>query len=178
MAARHVAIGQPVHEAEAHGIRILVSALPDSYVVYTNVELPTGRPGQTLEHDAVVIAPHGVYTVELKSWGGRIQGNRDRWTLADGTPAHLSPRPSVGIEPHAPKLVQSHRRRPPRRRAPGRRHLPWPDTQLHYPGPRRLLAVTTWLRDRRACQGPAARAQALRAACGPSRSLARYRTTR
>ena len=85
MGARHQAIGRPVHEAEAHGIRILVNALPDSYIVYTNVELPTGRPGQTLEHDAVVIAPYGVFTVELKSWPGRIQGNRDRWTLADGT---------------------------------------------------------------------------------------------
>lgn len=103
MAARHVAIGQPVHEAEAHGIRILVSALPDSDVVYTNVELPTGRPGQTLEDDAVVIAPHGVYTVELKSWGGRIQGNRDRWTLADGTLAQ-SPIPLVN---HKAKLLKT-----------------------------------------------------------------------
>jgi serine/threonine protein kinase len=103
MAARHVPIGQPVHEAEAHGIRILVSALPDSYVVYTNVELPTGRPGQTLEHDAVVIAPYGVYTVELKSWGGRIQGNRDRWTLADGTLAQ-SPIPLVNYKA---KLLKS-----------------------------------------------------------------------
>lgn len=103
MAARHFAIGQPVHEAEAHGIRILVSALPDSYVVYTNVELPTGRAGQTLEHDAVVLAPHGVYTVELKSWGGRIQGNRDRWTLADGTLAQ-SPIPLVN---HKAKLLKS-----------------------------------------------------------------------
>lgn len=84
MAARHVEIGKPVHAAEAQGIRVLVSALPDSYTVYTNVELPTGRPGQTYEHDAIVIAPHGVFTVELKSWGGQIQGNRDRWTLSDG----------------------------------------------------------------------------------------------
>lgn len=84
MPARHVPIGQPVHAAEAHGIRVLISALPETYTVFTNVELPTGRPGQTYEHDAVVVAPHGVYTVELKSWGGQIHGNRDRWTLADG----------------------------------------------------------------------------------------------
>ena len=103
MAARHVAIGRPVHEAEAHGIRILVNALPDSYVVYTNVELPTGRPGQTLEHDAVVIAPHGVFTIELKSWGGRIQGNRDRWTLPGGT---IVPSP-IPLVNHKAKLLKS-----------------------------------------------------------------------
>ncbi|MFT5687007.1 MAG: serine/threonine protein kinase, partial [Myxococcota bacterium] len=39
---------------------------------------------QTFEHDAVVIAPHAVFTVELKSWGGTITGNRDRWTLDSG----------------------------------------------------------------------------------------------
>ena len=32
-----------------------------------------------------MLGPHAVFTVELKSWGGRIVGNRDRWTLADGT---------------------------------------------------------------------------------------------
>ena len=85
MPARHHAKGRPVHEAEARGIHRLVSGLPDNYVVYSNIELPTGIRGQTYEHDAVVVAPHGVFTVELKSWGGTITGNRDRWTLVDGT---------------------------------------------------------------------------------------------
>jgi serine/threonine protein kinase len=85
MAARHIPKGRPVHEGEARGIQALVKALPDNYVVFTNLELPADRPGQTFEHDAIVIAPHAVFTVELKSWHGRIVGNRDRWTLADGT---------------------------------------------------------------------------------------------
>lgn len=84
MAARHHKKGEPVHLAEARGIRALVTGLPEKYVVYSNIELPTGQRGQTYEHDAVVVAPHGVFTVELKSWGGTITGNRDRWTLADG----------------------------------------------------------------------------------------------
>ncbi len=84
MSARHFPVGAPVHSAEAAGIRALVSALPSSCAVWSNIELASGRPGQTFEHDAVVIAPHAVFTVELKSWGGRIEGNRDRWTLADG----------------------------------------------------------------------------------------------
>ncbi|MGA3123998.1 MAG: protein kinase [Polyangiaceae bacterium] len=85
MPARHVPKGHPVHDAEARGIQALVRALPDNYWVFSNIELPSDRRGQTFEHDAIVLAPHAVFTVELKSWGGRIVGNRDRWTLADGT---------------------------------------------------------------------------------------------
>jgi serine/threonine protein kinase len=85
MTARHVSKGKPVHDAEARGIQALVRALPDNYLVFSNIELATDRRGQTFEHDAIVVAPHAVFTVELKSWGGRITGNRDRWTLADGT---------------------------------------------------------------------------------------------
>lgn len=85
MPARHHPKGRPVHDAEARGIHRLVSGLPPSFTVYSNIELPTGIRGQTYEHDAVVVAPHGVFSVELKSWGGTITGNRDRWTLADGT---------------------------------------------------------------------------------------------
>ena len=84
MPARHIAKGQPVHDAEARGIQALVRALPDHYWVFSNIELGSDRRGQTFEHDAIVLAPHAVFTVELKSWGGRIVGNRDRWTLADG----------------------------------------------------------------------------------------------
>jgi len=84
MPARHVAKGPPVHDAEARGIQALVRALPDNYWVFSNIELGSDRRGQTFEHDAIVLAPHAVFTIELKSWGGRIVGNRDRWTLADG----------------------------------------------------------------------------------------------
>lgn len=85
MPARHVPKGQPVHDAEARGLQALVRALPDNYWVFSNLELASDRRGQTFEHDAIVLAPHAVFTVELKSWGGRVVGNRDRWTLAGGT---------------------------------------------------------------------------------------------
>lgn len=85
MTARHVPVGIPVHDAEARGIQALVRALPDNYWVFSNLDLASDRRGQTFDHDAIVVAPHAVFTVELKSWGGRISGNRDRWLLADGT---------------------------------------------------------------------------------------------
>lgn len=95
MAATWIEIGKAVHEAERQGLVYLVEALPLGYVVFSNVSLPTGRRGQFFEHDAVVVAPHGVFTVELKSWSGTTRGNRDRWTLSDGTAA-ASPLPLVG----------------------------------------------------------------------------------
>lgn len=86
--ARHLRVGQPVHRHEKEAIDFLVQNLPANYLVYSNVELATGRPGQTFEHDAIVVAPHAVFTVEIKSWGGSIRGNRDRWTLSDGSIWH------------------------------------------------------------------------------------------
>ncbi|MSP74267.1 MAG: hypothetical protein EXR76_19215 [Myxococcales bacterium] len=90
MPAVHVAIGKPVHDKERQGIAALVGCLPSNYIVYSNLDVPSGQRGQTYEHDAIVVAPHGVFTVELKSWGGTITGNRDRFTLSDG---HVMPSP-------------------------------------------------------------------------------------
>lgn len=111
MAARHKEKGSPAHDAERRGFRALIAALPASYTVYTNIDLPTGhRAGQTYEHDAIVVAPHAVFTVELKSWGGVITGNRDRWTLADGAPRQ-SPIPLVLAKARALKGQLQARRR-------------------------------------------------------------------
>lgn len=86
--ARHLRVGAAVHRLEKEAIDFLVQNLPANCLVYSNVELATGRPGQTFEHDVIVIAPHAVFTVEIKSWGGIIRGNRDRWTLSDNTLWH------------------------------------------------------------------------------------------
>jgi serine/threonine protein kinase len=90
MPAQHIPIGRPVHEKERQGIAALVGCLPGKYVVYSNLDVPAGERGRTYEHDAIVVAPHGVFAVEMKSWGGAIVGNRDRFTLSDG---HVVPSP-------------------------------------------------------------------------------------
>jgi hypothetical protein len=67
MSARHHPIGRPKHAGEQRGIDLVVSALPDDYEVYSNVDLATGRRGgHTYEHDLLILAPHAVFTVELK----------------------------------------------------------------------------------------------------------------
>ncbi|MBK9263272.1 MAG: protein kinase [Polyangiaceae bacterium] len=111
MPAKLVQIGKPKHRDEARGIQLVASTLPNDYVVYANVDLASGRrAGHTFEHDALVLAPHAVFAVELKSWGGRISGNRDRWTLEDGTPVP-SPIPLIAEKARVLKGVLTARSR-------------------------------------------------------------------
>lgn len=85
--AKHFPAGKP-HDNERRAIRFLTERLPNNYEVFTNLLLPTGRPGQTYEHDAVIVARHAIFAVEFKHWGGPVQAGRDRWILDDGTLVH------------------------------------------------------------------------------------------
>lgn len=82
MPAFHKAIGKALPNERA-AIAFLRDALPDGYYLITNVELSAGR-NRTYEHDAIVVAPHMVFPVELKAYSGRTVGNRDRWELEGG----------------------------------------------------------------------------------------------
>ena len=78
MTAKFVPIGEPAHDAERQALRFLVDNLPDEYVVYGNPWL-VEQSGAVFELDAVVIAPHAVYVVEIKSYRGSISGNDSDW---------------------------------------------------------------------------------------------------
>ena len=79
--AHYIPIGAPTNRAEEDGIRLLRDALPDHDVVIGNFELQLPRRKNTMEYDAVVITQTGVYAVEIKGWGGKIQGDVRRWQL-------------------------------------------------------------------------------------------------
>lgn len=82
-------VGAFAHDAEARAIQWMATELPEDWDLYSNVHLQTGRrPAETYEHDVIVVAPHGVYTVELKAFHGTVRGGRDRWQLADGRWVH------------------------------------------------------------------------------------------
>ena len=82
---KHTPKGPP-HKNERAAILHLKERLPDSFHVFTNLELAVERRhASTYEHDAVVLTPYMVFAVELKHWGGAIRAGRDRWTLDDGT---------------------------------------------------------------------------------------------
>lgn len=82
MAAKHISLGDPAHEAERQAIRFLVEGLPASYTVYSNAWL-VERSGASYELDAVVVAPHAIYIVEIKSYRGVIEGNDFDWYVPE-----------------------------------------------------------------------------------------------
>lgn len=74
MPAKFIPVGEPAHDAERTAIRFIVDGLPDDYTVYGNPWL-VDRSGAVFELDTVVVAPHAVYVVEIKSFRGKIVGN-------------------------------------------------------------------------------------------------------
>jgi serine/threonine protein kinase len=86
--ARHVRIGEPAHDLEAQGIRSLVEGLPASYTVFSNGWL-VEESGVIYEFDAVVLAPHGLYVVELKCHATTVKGNDHDWYMPSAVPSPL-----------------------------------------------------------------------------------------
>lgn len=82
MAAKFIQLGEPAHDAERQALRFLVEGLPDSYTVYGNAWL-VERSGVVYELDAVVVAPHAIFIVEVKSYRGRIEGTDNDWWLPE-----------------------------------------------------------------------------------------------
>jgi hypothetical protein len=68
------------HERE--GLEYVRAALPDQdpYRAWTGVEIITDR-GRSLDVDLLVIAPAGLFVVELKAWSGTITGDRYSWAI-------------------------------------------------------------------------------------------------
>ncbi|RKH71348.1 hypothetical protein D7X96_08755 [Corallococcus interemptor] len=82
MAAKFIQIGEPAHDAERQALRFLVDGLTESFTVYGNAWL-VERSGVVYELDAVVVAPHAVFVVEIKSYRGRIEGTDNDWWLPE-----------------------------------------------------------------------------------------------
>lgn len=82
MAAQFIPIGESAHDAERQALRFLVEGLPADYTVYGNPWL-VERSGVVFELDAVVVAPHAIFVVEVKSYRGRIEGTDNDWWLPE-----------------------------------------------------------------------------------------------
>ena len=82
MAAQFIPIGESAHDAERQALRFLVEGLPADYSVYGNPWL-VERSGVVFELDAVVVAPHAIFVVEIKSYRGRIEGTDNDWWLPE-----------------------------------------------------------------------------------------------
>lgn len=78
MAATFIPIGAPATDAERQALRFLVEGLPDGYTVYGNAWL-VAENGAIYEIDAIVVAPHALFVIEIKSYRGRIDGTDHDW---------------------------------------------------------------------------------------------------
>ncbi|OAV65360.1 Serine/threonine-protein kinase pknE [Bacteroidales bacterium Barb6XT] len=80
-----------VNAGEDRLLKYLEVNLPDNYFIVPNVEFANATPRgqvQYLEYDCLVIAPHAVYNIENKDWGGRLAGDDNSWYLNDSEKAN------------------------------------------------------------------------------------------
>jgi serine/threonine protein kinase len=70
---------------ERQGLEAIRNRLPDHepFWAWSNFEIVTDR-GRALEVDLMVLAPTGLFIVELKHWRGAITGDRYRWQIRNG----------------------------------------------------------------------------------------------
>lgn len=74
-----------VNEGEQRAIDFLVANLDEYYTVIPNLELigHAGGATQSWEFDIILIAPHGIYNIEVKDWAGEVTGNHHYWYLGN-----------------------------------------------------------------------------------------------
>lgn len=88
MPANFIPIGEPAHDSERQALRFLVEGLPAEYTVYGNAWL-VERSGVIYELDAVVVAPHAIFVVEIKGYRGAIEGTDNDWYIPHPIPSPL-----------------------------------------------------------------------------------------
>lgn len=91
--------GQPVNQAEREVIFYLRGNLPDGYRILHNIEIKQGV--EFFEIDLVILAPHGIYVVDIKGTHGQINVYGNQWHPEGRSPFH-SPLPK--LRNHAKKL--------------------------------------------------------------------------
>lgn len=81
----------PVNAGEVRLLKFLEVNLPDGYYIVPNAEFANTNPRggvQYLEYDCVVVAPHAIFNIENKDWGGHLEGNDHVWYLNDSERAN------------------------------------------------------------------------------------------
>jgi serine/threonine protein kinase len=116
--AKVIPIGQPVNDAERLAIAHLRDHLPDAYTVLHNFELTQGA--ESFEIDLIVLAPHGVYVVDVKGTRGLIDIYGAKWYPEGRAPYHS---PLAKLRQHARILKSLICDAFPERRELGRIHV-------------------------------------------------------
>lgn len=72
----------PVNAGETRLQDFLSVSLPDDYYIIPNLNLAVHGPNHVMkywEYDAIVVAPHAIFHIENKDWGGNLEGDDYAW---------------------------------------------------------------------------------------------------
>lgn len=83
-------VGQAVNKAESRAFRYLERQLPDDYIFFSNVSIFDAQ-GHLWDYDVILLGRYAVYVIELKNYGGTIQGDRYSWTVLNGDAVFTPP---------------------------------------------------------------------------------------
>jgi serine/threonine protein kinase/predicted transcriptional regulator len=77
--AKRIKVGEPANDNEELVFTYLKEKLPDDYTLITNLKLT--QSGRDNDYDAILLAPHIIYVIEIKRIWGKIRGNTQKWIL-------------------------------------------------------------------------------------------------
>jgi len=86
--AKVIPIGQPVNDAERTAIGFLRDHLPESWLIFHNLEMRQGE--EVFEIDLALLAPHALYLVDIKGTRGNIDVYGSKW-YPEGRQPFVSP---------------------------------------------------------------------------------------
>lgn len=89
----------PVNAGEKRLLDYLCVKLPDNYIVVPNCNFAITGPNHVMkywEYDCIVVAPHAIYHIENKDWGGNLEGDDFAWFRSGQEVA--SPHKTAGLK--------------------------------------------------------------------------------
>ena len=97
--AKVIPIGKAINDSERRAIAHLRDNLPANYTVLHNLELAQGA--EIFEIDVILLAPHGVFVVDVKGTQGNIEVIASKWYPHERQPFHS---PLARLRQHAKVL--------------------------------------------------------------------------
>ena len=101
----------PVNAGEQRLLDFLCVKLPNNYMVIPNLNISITERNRVMkywEYDCIVVAPHAVYHIENKDWGGNLEG--DDWAWFRSGQEVANPHKTAGLKSRilASKIKNQH----------------------------------------------------------------------
>ncbi len=121
MKARWLAISPSQFTWEREGLAWLREQLPDAepWHAWSNFEFIDDN-GRVNEVDALILAPYGLFLVEIKSRPGILTGDAHTWTWSDAGRRFTDDNPLILADRKAKRLVSLLKRQPAIAKSRGR----------------------------------------------------------